>query len=192
MAPAVGILIARRMDLERWPQLGTVRVVGPLIAATCVSLCALWGDFTWANSARDAVRTTQPVLCASPRNVYFLGHWGFQYYMEQAGAKHVDYRRTQLDPGDVLVVAQNNCAAENVPRSWANRVFTLTLPASRWVSSMQWRMSGFYSDFWGPLPFAFGPMPQEPYHVYRVKTVTQMAGPATFGRPEGKLDRDRL
>jgi len=192
MAPAVGILIARRMDLEGWPQVGTVRVVGPLIAATCVSLCALWGDFTWANSARNAVRMTQAVLSATPRNVYFLGHWGFQYYMEEAGAKHVDYRRTRLDPGDVLVVAKNNCASENVPRSWANHVFTLTLPASRWVSSMQRGMSGFYSDFWGPLPFLLGSATQEPYHVYRVKTVTQMAGPATFGRREGKLDWDLL
>lgn len=189
MAPAVGILIARRMDLEGWPRVGTVRVVGPLIAATCVSLCALWGDFTWANSARDAVRTTQAVLSATPRNVYFLGHWGFQYYMEKAGAKHVDYRRTRLDPGDMLVVAQNNCVSEDVPRSWASHVFTLTLPASGWVSSMQWRMSGFYSDFWGPLPFAFGPVPQEAYHIHHVDVVTQMAGPATFGRPEGKLDR---
>jgi hypothetical protein len=29
--------------------------------------------------------------------------------------------------------------------------------------------AGFYSDLYGPLPFAFGPAPPEVYRVYRVE-----------------------
>jgi hypothetical protein len=54
-----------------------------------------------------------------------------------------------------------------------------------WLSTMQKQMgAGFYSDVWGPLPFAFGFVPPEQYDFVLVGSYEN---PSTVVRPYQKL-----
>ena len=39
--------------------------------------------------------------------LWFQGHWGFQYYAQEIGAKPLDVTRSVVDNGDVLVVPKS-------------------------------------------------------------------------------------
>ncbi|HLZ55289.1 MAG TPA: glycosyltransferase family 39 protein, partial [Verrucomicrobiae bacterium] len=90
--PAVGILLARRLDL-RWPESSPVRhgwLLGPVLLAAALSLMLAQADARLANTNRLAAEQ----LCAKYRTpgntVWFEGHWGFQYYMEKQGGRAID------------------------------------------------------------------------------------------------------
>ena len=36
--------------------------------------------------------------------MWYVGHWGFQYYMQQSGAKPIELADTRLQTGDIAVV----------------------------------------------------------------------------------------
>ena len=61
----------------------------PLLAAAILSMLIAAADYRQANCARAAARLYQQRFGAEARNVCFLGHWGFQYYMEQSGREAV-------------------------------------------------------------------------------------------------------
>ena len=65
-------------------------------------------DVAQARSVRHSVNLVLEKYPASRYNVWFEGHWGFQYYMEAAGAKAVDFSHLQLKSGDVVVIPINN------------------------------------------------------------------------------------
>jgi len=101
--------------------------------------------------------------------LWFQGHWGFQYYMQEAGAKPIDFDDTTLEPGDVVVVPINNTRNFGLDPNYASVVRTLDVPVCPWLTTMRSaRGAGFYSSIWGPMPFVFGPAPEEEYQIWRV------------------------
>jgi len=132
------------------------------------SLILAAADYRFAGSARQAAKEIGAKRLNYPGRVFFQGHWGFQYYMEEEGFEAVDVRRTSLASGDSVVVPSNN---------------TNTFPLSKEVFFLSGRMelppfpglavmdstagAGFYTSLWGPLPFAFGAAADEKYDIYR-------------------------
>src|SRR6185503_14685929 len=93
-------------------------------------------------------------------------HWGFQWYMQKLGARPLDRDRWQIAAGDVVVFPTNNASPVYLPQDARKHELTvLRYDLPQGVSTMRWNFSGFYSDIWGPLPFAFGPMETERYHA---------------------------
>ena len=45
--------------------------------------------------------------------LWFHGHWGFQFYLERAGGRAVDWKTDVIGVGDLLVVPANNAEAHS-------------------------------------------------------------------------------
>jgi hypothetical protein len=104
-----------------------------------------------------------------PHTVWFQGHWGFQHYMEAAGARAQDFKRSELTRGDLVVVPVNNTNLRPPPEHAARLVGKKTLMPFPYVATMDQALgAGFYSDLWGPLPFAVGRASPETYLLFVV------------------------
>jgi 4-amino-4-deoxy-L-arabinose transferase-like glycosyltransferase len=172
LIPAAGILLARRLDtlqFDSTPQLQR-KVALALVLSGVVSFWLAKADADWANSAEQAAVFIHQQTENEPGTVWFQGHWGFQYYMQLLGAHPVDFLRTGMQRGDVLVVPENNADAYRVPTAQfvaSTNLLQIKLPQP--LSTMRWRSgAAFYSSFYGPLPFAFGPSETERYYVFRL------------------------
>src|SRR5205823_10441231 len=53
--------------------------------------------------ARAAARSYRDQYRADANKVRFLGHWGFQYYMQRWGAKPFDRNNPKIDHGETVV-----------------------------------------------------------------------------------------
>ena len=173
MAPAVGILLMRRIDQynsKATRQMRTWQVVWPLVPAALVALLVCWADYTWANTARSAAAAIHETFENTNRTIWFQGHWGFQYYMEAAGGKAFDFNNLEVRRADIIIVPSNNSCTRPLPegKMYLGEVFEFT-PYQR-LAIMSLRLgAGFYSDMWGPLPFIIGPVGPEEYLTFIVK-----------------------
>src|SRR4029077_7883520 len=141
----------------------------PLLPAALVSLLVTTADYKFANTARLASSYFQNRFQTEPGTVWFEGHWGFQYYMEQWRAKPVDQNQRGIVSGNLVIIP------------WANTNIRLTSPATTdlkeqvnfpqfLLATMSSEMgAGFYSNIGGPLPWVFARIPPELYLVFRVK-----------------------
>lgn len=149
----------------RWAQ---KRSPAALLAFRCALLPALAASFWLASADQGLARTQRGFaeaaarpLAAEGRHVYFIGHWGFQHYMEKSGASAYDYRRTELRPGDILLVSTNNTGTFALPAGLRARLKTLkkiTIPNPYGVATMDaaGRTAGFYSSIFATVPFTLG------------------------------------
>ncbi len=193
MAPAIGILIARRLD-QRWgpmeqPECWELRwrSIGPLIPTLTIGLCLLWADYAWAGSQRAAVKQLQAEFgkstLSSPSTIYYSGHWGFQYYMDKAQEMpgfdtRSIYAATAVNQGDKLIIPNNNSNPVSVPTGLAIQVNRLNLPVCSWVCLMHYKVgAGFYSSMYGRLPYLFGSGPSESYDIFLVSQPSKLLPP---------------
>src|SRR4029077_709009 len=167
MAPAVMILLLRRFNTS---QASNGRTLWwPLLPAALVSLLGTTADYKFANTSWLASSYFQNRFQTEPGTVWFEGHWGFQYYMEQWRAKPVDQNQRGIVSGNLVIIP------------WANTNIRLTSPATTdlkeqvnfpqfLLATMSSEMgAGFYSNIGGPLPWVFARIPPELYLVFRVK-----------------------
>ncbi|MBI2200004.1 MAG: glycosyltransferase family 39 protein [Candidatus Rokubacteria bacterium] len=206
MAPAAAILLARRLEQRgalahgrlRWP------LLLPLAAGAALALWVAGSDYSLANSARQAAAVVHRLYGRGPGPLWFEGHWGFQYYMEAAGGRSVDWNGARPSPGEWLVVPANNTNTFLMPRGAVSLHRVVEVPSPGVMATMNRSVgAGFYSDVWGPLPFAVGRVPPERYYVFVVGGRVETPAPASRGlmgavtggpattppRPEGRLPR---
>ncbi len=174
MIPAVGILLARRLQAlgPFAGKLQTVKLVVPLAVSAAVALWVTWGDASLANSARKAAQYVRDHLSKPGINVSFEGHWGFQYYMQAYQYQPIDFRDFHVANGDLAVIPQNSsyAAAESIPASVVASRGVLALPVKAGMTTMSQAWGcGFYSDALGPLPYSFGRALSEYYTVLRLQ-----------------------
>jgi hypothetical protein len=169
LIPAAAILLARRVDSlpansTRWR---SAMLAIPLAAAGAVSLWLTWADVDLANSARTAALRIEQQTRNQPGTVWFLGHWGLQYYMESFGARPVVANDPPHRPGDFLATAGERVLFEARPPFVASRE-VIEIPMRLGITTAQGRLgAGFYSSDLGPLPFAVGRVPPERYELIR-------------------------
>jgi hypothetical protein len=173
LIPAVGILLARRLDKLGIATLKSLQVktaVG-LVVSACFSLWIASADANWANSARQTAGVIRQQTMGATGTVWFQGHWGFQYYMQQMGLRPFDFTTTVLQPGDIVVVPRGDYTSVGPPRQFVSSVETLEIPLNCLVTTQNAAMgAGFYSSTYGPLPFAWGRVPPAKYAVYHIGT----------------------
>ena len=189
LTPAAGILLMRRIEEQGQPQKpqqqgknkkkappesakfqhpGLIRLLCPLIPLALIALWVAYADFNLANSARTTAAEIRRQY--SGNRIFFEGHWGFQYYMELQDGRAVNFNNTRdITPGDILVVPVNNTNIRPFPREIASPLPDINTNTCKWLTTMHPAVgAGFYTDAWGPLPFAFGDVPPERYMIYRV------------------------
>jgi hypothetical protein len=182
LIPAGGILLARRVDelratSVRWR---STMLAIPLAIAGGVSLWLTWADTELANSARTAATQIEQKTRNQTGTVWFLGHWGFQYYMESFGARAVVVDDPPQQPGDFLVTAGDRSLFEMRPEFVSSRDL-IQIPMRLGITTIQSQLgTGFYASDLGPLPFAIGPVPPERYELIRLGRKSTQAGTAVI------------
>jgi len=185
MAPAVIILIIRRLprdaivaaaatgggfEKDSAPKALGAAAWWPLLPAALVSLLITIGDYKLVNTARIAAGQFRQRFRNESGTVWFEGHWGFQYYMQQWRAKPLDLEQHGLVPGDVLIVPVNNTNVTRRPASPTIASFEETNYTQFFAITMSREMgAGFYSSKWGPLPWTVAPIPSEHYLIFHIK-----------------------
>jgi len=173
MFPAFGVLVGRRLErLESADAPGSYkRMVLPLIPSLIISLLVVWSDYRLADTVRRAADVVSVKYAGIAGSLWFQGHWGFQYYMEEKVGKPINALQLTVAPltlarGDMVIVPSNNYCNYHIPGELLGLVGTTRFASSRWLSTMSDPLkAGFYSDErWGPLPFAFGHVSDEEYY----------------------------
>lgn len=169
MVPAVGILLARRLEKrsENPTRQFKALVAVSLFACGIVSLWLARADTDDADSARTAASLVQQKTAGS--NVWFLGHSGFQYYMQALGAHPYDWSHPQTKAGDFLAIPYSKVWPEDVTAEFTGTRENLELPMHDFASTTSPEIgAGFYHSYWSILPFAFGSVPPEKYAIIRL------------------------
>jgi 4-amino-4-deoxy-L-arabinose transferase-like glycosyltransferase len=172
MAPALGILVARRLEKNHdallKPNLKTL--LWPALAAAAVSLILVKADYELANTGRKVAQNLMSQYAKGERTVWFAGHWGFQYYMEKLGAKPVETPKPAFKHGDVVIYPNHGSNIGIPDLSVLTLVTKFTFIPNSHVATMNPAVgAGFYASVMGPLPFAVGRLEPEIYLVYEVK-----------------------
>jgi len=178
IAPATGILVARRLE-QRRPPARAGWALAPLLAGSGLTLLLAAADYQLAGSGRTAAGIIQADYGHLGRTLWFQGHWGFQYYMEAVGARPFDRVRLGMHPGDLMILPENNTNVIYPLRGIPMTVLrVIELPSARGLTTVQpWIGAGFYSELLGPLPFAFGTVPPERYYVLMIEPPPGQAPP---------------
>jgi 4-amino-4-deoxy-L-arabinose transferase-like glycosyltransferase len=172
LAPAAAILVVRRLEIKSlilektWPS----AIIVCLLASYALSWSVTMSDFSIASASRQSAQEICDKYNGGPGTLWFQGHWGFQYYMEEFGASAMDYKNSPLKPGDLLVVphGNTNTTLPDPQKSLLLEVFAI--PGARWLTTFNASVGGgFYASAIAPLPFAFGPVPPDTVSVYALK-----------------------
>jgi 4-amino-4-deoxy-L-arabinose transferase-like glycosyltransferase len=172
MIPAAAILVACLLERRKTaPTPRSLALTGAaLLAAAVVSIWVTRADANLANAGRTAAAQLSRQVGPSHAAVYFEGHWGFQYYLQQSGARPADLRNSPFHAGDVLIIPENTTNSFGPPPGFVlAEVRMVELPLAGGIATMSEPAgAGFYASVWGPLPFAFGRVPPERYLVARL------------------------
>ncbi len=166
LTPALGIVLVLQLE-HRHADFARVRYVaiGAMALSAVLSLIVLRGDVQIANSQRAAAEQFLTAYGKGAGNLHFQGHWGFQWYMEQGGAIAMDKENGRFRPGDRLISPLNN-SINAEPRRDAPNLEVRLIPGASVATTVNTVLrAGFYSDVFGPLPFAFGIVPDDIYVI---------------------------
>lgn len=175
LAPALAIVIARALP-EVTSSTQRVARLAPLAAGAVLSLWVAWGDYAVAESGRQAARAFSARAAQDRVQLHYSGLWGFQYYIELAGATAFTASGTSLGEelkihmqnGDLLAVSSDGREKwRRPPESFAEVEFSSTPNPARVATYHPADQAGFYSHLSGILPYKFGPRSREEYGLYR-------------------------
>ena len=166
-APAAAILVARALAAS--PALGRPVLVATALASSLLGVAILRADTAFAGLGREAARTLIAPEVSSGRRVWYVGHWGFQWYAEEAGARFFPVDPPYPGQGD-LVVSCLNCEPHIEPDQMDALVLVRRVrhaePGGRVADKSS--NAGFFSNSWGYLPWAWGQGLLGGFDVYRV------------------------
>lgn len=173
MVPAAGIVVARFMERTSktsywW---GRPLMYASLGFSLTISIMVTNADMSLANSARTAAQTIHEATKTYSGNKWYEGHWGFEYYLGDAGGfRALDYEKPNLKKGDIVVIPSNNTHTKPLFKHLATVKNIYTFEVTNLFSTMNVGTgAGFYADVAGPLPFALGSLPEK-YYQYEVIT----------------------
>ncbi|MBI4115484.1 MAG: glycosyltransferase family 39 protein [Candidatus Omnitrophica bacterium] len=169
MVPAAGILLTRRLERTN-PQWKGMKAFLLLIAPALLALLVTHADYSWANAARSASKAIRKIIQTRQNGtVWFQGHWGFQYYMESLGTKPLEANASEGSIGDLIVMPGNNSNPLILQKELLKGIDILQFELDGIGTMTPELGAGFYSDLWGPLPFAIGPVDPDKYFIFYVK-----------------------
>jgi 4-amino-4-deoxy-L-arabinose transferase-like glycosyltransferase len=170
-APAFGMLMMRRMSRQKTAR-GDNRIgrfLVPLALALLISLAVTWADYRLANTARSAALEIHDAFKNAPGDVWFQGHWGFQYYMERVGGKALDVTQSRIRIGDIMVIPKNNTNTIPMPPELVSFLREFQYDAGGFLTTMNIDAgAGFYMDTRGPMPYALAYHTVEKYGAFRI------------------------
>jgi 4-amino-4-deoxy-L-arabinose transferase-like glycosyltransferase len=168
LAPVAGILVAR--GLERCPQplvsAGAWRLRAALAAGAALALSVCFADWQLAWAARRGAELLADRHLSVSVARSFVGHWGFQYYLQERGLRPLDLGTGRLAKGDLVLIPENGTNVSGVPWELVTPADEIVLPAAGWISVLSpHTAAGFHAGMGHPLPYVFGPVPPERFRA---------------------------
>lgn len=171
LAPLAGIMVIRFLGLSEKFVAVSCRfsLYSPLVVSLLIALMVTGADYRLASSARTAAHTIHEATRNLPGKKWLEGHWGFEYYMKSAGGvESLDYENPSLKKGDIVIIPSNNTNTKMLYKHMAAFKHEYAFDLSKLFSTMNVSTgAGFYSDLFGPLPFAVGTTPEK-YYIYEM------------------------
>jgi 4-amino-4-deoxy-L-arabinose transferase-like glycosyltransferase len=167
VTPAVGILLARRLTNPSPRHFQVEALILSLAAG--LALWVAWSDFRLAVAVRQSAQVAVAKLNHPKGTVWFQGHWGFQYYMEQSGLPAME-EASNLTAGDEVIVPLNNACLIDLDPSAIELMEAISITGPRFLATTSLSAgAGFYASTYGPLLFAFGSIEPEKVLIVRLK-----------------------
>jgi len=164
--PLILILIA---DPDRDFNLGKKTFSTIVVITFVFGLILSWTDFELALIYKifpQSIRKTYPNA-----KIWFIGEWGFRYYMKEEGGLYLLSDDTRPGPGDVIVKPQmaglHQMAASVSNQCMVYDPFVLFSPNPLKILNLPSK-AGFYSSGFGLLPFSAGATPLESIDICRI------------------------
>jgi hypothetical protein len=179
MIPAVGILMARRLENHQTNSSRlNLKISAALLASAAVSIGVTYADASLANTGRVSAQIMYAESRDAAAPLYFEGHWGFQYYLQNLGAKPADVRHSSFHAGDLLAIPENTTNSFGPPPGFRLEGRLLQFEPEGPIATMSQPLgAGFYASVWGPLPFGAGKVPPERYFLARLVPLTRSNDP---------------
>ena len=134
--------------------------------AALIAVATTHADFIWAGTARVAAKEIMAKY-NKLGNVWFQGHWGFQFYMEKLGANPVNFSENDIQPGDFVVIPLNNTNLAELNHRFS-LVEALDFSSDSFLLTMSLNNGvGFYASVWGAMPYIVEKNSIERYLIYR-------------------------
>jgi hypothetical protein len=169
--PFLVLALVRRLEVETASPVRLRTVIGAGIGLTAaVALAVAIADLRYAEAAREVARraaTHRPATGAA----WLTGEWGFRLYLEREGFVPVQSSGQGVRAGDVLVVPDVPSPAGLAPTFVSRLALVDTIESGdRFpIKLMSFEAhAGFYSNFWGLLPFSLSRTPLERARVFTV------------------------
>jgi tetratricopeptide (TPR) repeat protein len=171
MLPAVGILIARRLEAEKCVAGHGFRGIlfsSAIVVSALGAMALARADYRQANSGRLAANAIASKYAPPEYHLVFQGHWGFQYYLQNKGFQPLDVWKDSVNPGTSIVIPANNDIYE-VPPEATRLIEVLKFQPNHCLSTLDRNIgAGFHTDFWGPLPFGIGTVEAAHDYIFQV------------------------
>jgi hypothetical protein len=144
-----------------------MRTLWALIPGAILAILITCSDYSLAKCGREAAIMVNKKYGGNTDNIWYQGHWGFQYYMESLGMKHL-FDGVKHNRGDIVIIPENTQRIMHPNPKKFIQLETFELSTFQWLTTLRKSSAaGFYGDVTGPLPFAFGSIPPERYIVWR-------------------------
>jgi 4-amino-4-deoxy-L-arabinose transferase-like glycosyltransferase len=170
--PPILLLMGRRAAIVTDAGHVARRIV--LVGSIGLGVCLGVSDWLYAAAQRDAAGAIAARYRAgySPPRVWFVGHWGWQWYASHAGMTQIDIDRSRPASGDYLAQPDFASGREIPPRlaECLQPVEHRVVPAPAWdVVRTMAPMASFYTDVGHRLPWTLGRAPLLSVDVFEVR-----------------------
>ncbi|MBI1320490.1 MAG: hypothetical protein GC168_16315 [Candidatus Hydrogenedens sp.] len=184
---AIYVVMAWEGRLARKEPLPWMPLAGVAAAGIVLSLLVAQADQAMAQAHKAAPERLTRMTNFTGRNVYFCGHFGFQYYMQELGAEIYHGSKTELHEKDLFILPLNTGWPLYPPEKYVRVLGRIEERAgSRSATQHYYAYAGFYADTTGPLPFAFGiPAPEE---YVMLEATADMPPLLSIDNPEADFD----
>ena len=175
IVPPILLLLGATLHFEkRWHR----RAAGVGAAATValgISLGA--ADWSYADVYRQQASVIRKLVPANNSGtIWYIGHWGWQWYAERNGLRGYDAKSSNLLPGDYLVIPMNvhrqHISKPGHLRFAPYAVQTVPGPAWTAIRSMTYGYGVFRSNIQF-LPWSFSNGPMEQFRIMRVEKIAE-------------------
>jgi hypothetical protein len=130
-----------------------------------------WADFRWAGRYPEAARELAKRLEPARGRIYFVGHWGWQYYAEREGFQPWDARRRDVPDGAIMIVPVRVDRQGIFPPALQQLQLVENLPVpAHPLGLTTWnRQAGvrFYGGDYGEIPWGISSEPTERILIFR-------------------------
>lgn len=167
--PAAAMLVVRRLP-DEYAQAKRWLIPATAAAGAILGILILIGIRDLAQIQKRAVAELVVPHVRRGERVWFAGHWGFQWYAENAGAAPVTLEAPLPQHGEVIVVSYADFP-RFAPRWTARRVIqSVTYPGNGVGRVMDAAGgAGFFSNPWGFLPWVWGKGGANRFEVWEVE-----------------------